>query len=272
MGSAEAAAMALTLTYPGSEPLDVFILVLGVGFALLAGSANLMQLPFLTRTGGLLTYSKFASGLKMKGMIPSRVGMMMLYAPAMCLAIYYLLLLPHDSTAARADLAAILTAIHFAKRTLECLFLHKYSGEMPIATTIFISVFYSITAAAVCHYSRLVTAYDEWTYTAGLGLFTIGLAGNFYHHYLLANLRKPGEKGYKVPQGGMFEYVATPHYLFELIGWFGLGLVSQHFFNMLFLGAMTVYLTDRAMGQDEWNRKKMPSYPPNRKRILPFIF
>merc|ERR1712195_109726 len=88
MGAALAAAMALTLTYPGSEPLDVFILVLGVGFALLAGSANLMQLPFLTRTGGLLTYSKFASGLKMKGMIPSRVGMMMLYAPAMCLAIY----------------------------------------------------------------------------------------------------------------------------------------------------------------------------------------
>lgn len=263
------------LTYPDlSQPLDIFMLVLGVGFALLAGSANLMQLPFLTRTGGLLTYSKFASGLQMKGMIPSRIGMMMLYAPAMCIGVYYLLMMPQDfaDSSSRADLVAVLTAIHFGKRTLECLFLHKYSGQMPITSTIFISVFYCITAAAVCHYSRLVTVYDAWTYLLGLGLFATGLAGNGYHHYLLANLRKPGEKGYKVPRGGLFEFVAAPHYLFELVGWLGLALVSQHFFNMLFLGAMTVYLTDRSIGQDEWNRKKMADYPPNRKCLVPFIF
>lgn len=32
--------------------------------------------------------------------------------------------------------------VHFAKRTLECLLLHKYSGDMPLASSITISSLY----------------------------------------------------------------------------------------------------------------------------------
>lgn len=41
--------------------------------------------------------------------------------------------------------------------------------------------------------------------TIGSLMFVVGQLGNLYHHYLLATLRKPGEKGYKVPRGGLFE-------------------------------------------------------------------
>jgi len=137
--------------------------------------------------------------------------------------------------------------------------------------------FYLVVAFIVCYYSRLVQhkhsdILQAWTHTAGLTCFLIGLLGNFYHHYLLATLRKPGEKGYKIPRGGFFEFVAAPHYLFELIGWLGAAIFSQHCVVFLLLADMTVYLGDRSLGQSEWNRKKVQGYPKGRKNLIPFIF
>eukprot|EP00555_Chaetoceros_dichaeta_P007428 CAMPEP_0198270584 /NCGR_PEP_ID=MMETSP1447-20131203/45615_1 /TAXON_ID=420782 /ORGANISM="Chaetoceros dichaeta, Strain CCMP1751" /LENGTH=66 /DNA_ID=CAMNT_0043962685 /DNA_START=94 /DNA_END=291 /DNA_ORIENTATION=+ len=62
----------------------------------------------------------------------------------------------------------------------------------------------------------------------GTGLFAVGIIGNFYHHYLLATLRSSGDsqskKRYVAPNGGLFDYVAAPHYLFELILWLGISI------------------------------------------------
>jgi very-long-chain enoyl-CoA reductase len=38
-------------------------------------------------------------------------------------------------------------------------------------------------------------------------------------HIILSNLRKPGEKGYKIPRGGLFNYVTCANYTFEIWGW-----------------------------------------------------
>ena len=35
---------------------------------------------------------------------------------------------------------------------------------------------------------------------------------NVQADYILINLRKPNEKGYKIPRGGMFEYVSAANY------------------------------------------------------------
>ena len=39
--------------------------------------------------------------------------------------------------------------------------------------------------------------------------------GNFWSHLILAGLRKPGDKGYKIPKGGLFNYVTCANYTFE---------------------------------------------------------
>jgi very-long-chain enoyl-CoA reductase len=36
---------------------------------------------------------------------------------------------------------------------------------------------------------------------------------------ILANLRKPGEKGYKIPRGFLFEYFTCANYTMEVFGW-----------------------------------------------------
>ena len=32
-------------------------------------------------------------------------------------------------------------------------------------------------------------------------------------------------KAYKIPSGGLFKYCAAPHYMFEIIAWYGGGAV-----------------------------------------------
>ena len=51
----------------------------------------------------------------------------------------------------------------------------------------------------------------------GLLLFLAGALGNAYHDALLRSLRLPGETGYKVPIGRLFEYVSGANYLCEMI-------------------------------------------------------
>ena len=77
----------------------------------------------------------------------------------------------------------------------------------------------------------------EWTGASSGGRF-----GNLYHHYLLRTLRdddsnKKKNQKYKVPMGGFFSAcggVAAPHYLFELISWWGIGVCTRHFISFLF--------------------------------------
>uniref|UniRef100_A0A8C0J7X9 Steroid 5 alpha-reductase 1 n=1 Tax=Chelonoidis abingdonii TaxID=106734 RepID=A0A8C0J7X9_CHEAB len=63
--------------------------------------------------------------------------------------------------------------------------------------------------------------------------FIVGFAGwlsgmtiNIYSDHILRNLRKPGETGYKIPRGGLFEYVTGANFFGEILEWFGFALAS----------------------------------------------
>ena len=71
----------------------------------------------------------------------------------------------------------------------------------------------------------------------GLGLYVVGEAGNCFHHRILAALRaSDSDTKYMPPSGGLFELVAAPHYLFELVAWWGIGLVAMHWNALLVAG------------------------------------
>lgn len=255
-----------------SEPLDLALVALLAFLIPVVPLANRVNLPFLTRDGGLLTYGKFAQGVTFGISLPSRLGMLLLYAPAAAIAGF--MLSGMSAPGSRQVLVAWMMVAHFGKRSLESLFLHKYSGSMPLASSGCISFLYITESFASVRYSGRVAAgsHAPWGLPVGLALFGVGLVGNFYHHYLLATLRKPGEKEYKVPRGGCFEYVAAPHYFFELLGWAGVSAVSQHAISAGFFAGMIVYLADRAVAQSEWNRLKLDNYPRARKHMVPFVF
>jgi len=260
------------------DPLEISYFFVCVTFCVVCLLANRVNLPFLHRQGGLLTYSKFAADVKFGVDISSQWGMALLYWPSMLLGAYFLSqsrgnnnISAEGSSQDPSARRAALMILHFGKRTAECLFLHKYSGTMPLSSSMFITCFYLFTTFGVCFFSA---KQDLASFTdVGLTLFYLGQTGNYYHHSLLANLRKQGDKEYKVPTGGLFEYVAAPHYLFEIISWVGVSLVCQHVLVALAVLGMTIYLSDRAIGQSKWNRENLKDkYPAHRKHLVPFLF
>ena len=60
----------------------VFVFTHIVFFSVFAGLANVLNIPFFKRDGGLLSYSKFAAGVKLGITVPSRLGMTLVYFPA----------------------------------------------------------------------------------------------------------------------------------------------------------------------------------------------
>ena len=113
----------------------------------------------------------------------------------------------------------------------------------------------------------------------GTLLFALGSLGNLYHHHLLALLRseeisKSGTKVYRAPNGGLFEYVATPHYFFELIAWLGISVASQQLTSHLNFVSMACYLCARAHNQNQWNKTKFDEedWPSSRKNMIPFLY
>ncbi len=243
---------------PEWTPLNI---ILTIAYAALALSMGAGELTGIIR----MRYSKFRA---QKG-IPSRAGMLLIYgvpflgALAVSAANFSTLSLVQTIV-----LAA--TLIHFGKRCLEALFVHKYSGPVDLATSLLIMSFYTIVAVGVAYLNRWPLPAPNGLFWAGLGLFAIGIAGNFWHHKLLADLRREGS-GYAIPRGGLFEWVVCPHYLFEILTWLGIAMLSQHLFTYLTVLGMGCYLAARSINTLKWYHAQFPNFPKARKALIPFI-
>ncbi|KAH9293869.1 hypothetical protein KI387_040925, partial [Taxus chinensis] len=154
------------------------------------------------------------------------------------------------------------------------LFIHHYSGGISISTTICVSFLYTIVGANLLYAMQISEGLPLPSVNLmqlGMVVFMVGIIGNLYHHCLLAGLRKEGEKGYKIPQGGLFDFVVCPHYLFEIIGFLGIALISQTPFGFCVLCTVFLYLLGRSLSSREWYVKKFEGFPCHRKALIPFI-
>ena len=213
-----------------------------------------------------LQYSKFSKGTG----VSARMAMIILYVLPIIVATAAAWSYLRNASIIQLVVYGVVT-LHFAKRVLESLFLHKYSGTMAIPTLIFITFFYSFVAGMISYLNaQSISTMDAWFYL-GMTIFLVGESGNFYHHKLLADLRKNRE-GYHIPQGGFFEHAACPHYFFELVSWLGILFLSRHLFAFMALIAFTAYLTERSIKTRQWYQENFPEYPLERKCIVPFVF
>ena len=73
------------------NPLDVFMAFSGVLFLMISFSANMYELPFLSRGGGLMAYSKFAANVDFGILLPSKIWMALMYFPDMLMCLFAVL-------------------------------------------------------------------------------------------------------------------------------------------------------------------------------------
>jgi hypothetical protein len=105
----------------------------------------------------------------------------------------------------------------------------------------------------------------------GLIIFVVGFYINTDSDRRLTNLRKPGETDFKIPHGGMFEYVSAANYFGDIIKMFGWCVISWSFpsFSILCVFLSTIF--PRGLQYHQWYLKKFPDYPKDRKAVIPFI-
>ncbi|KAJ6986547.1 hypothetical protein NC653_019919 [Populus alba x Populus x berolinensis] len=155
-------------------------------------------------------YSRFwnlnsEKSTRMQIKLSSRTGMLVFYVPAFLSGVASFVLYPNHDL--RLFLVKATLTIHFFKRTIEVLFVHKYSTSgVVLDSAILISSSYFSATSSMIHGQYLTQGFPEPQVDLkypGVLLFLLGISGNLYHHLLLASLRTKSEKEYKIPKGGV---------------------------------------------------------------------
>ncbi len=105
----------------------------------------------------------------------------------------------------------------------------------------------------------------------GVLLFAAGVFVNVKSDNMLIALRKPGEIGYKIPQGFLFRFISCPNHFGELIEWTGYAILFGALPGWSFVIWSVVNLIPRTLDHHKWYRTQFPDYPKERKAVIPFI-
>jgi very-long-chain enoyl-CoA reductase len=177
--------------------------------------------------------------------------------------------------------ALVAWTIHYAKRELETLLIHRFShATMPVGNLFKNCAYYWGFAAFVSYFVNhpLYTPPPEDLVYIGMVMFYFMEVGNLSCHVALRGLRPAGTRIRAIPTGGLFDYVTCPNYTYEILAWVGFNLMTRTVAGVLFMCAgafqMFVWATGKHRNyKKEFNGKDgKDCYPLNRKIIIPFIY
>jgi 3-oxo-5-alpha-steroid 4-dehydrogenase 1 len=112
----------------------------------------------------------------------------------------------------------------------------------------------------------------SWQFILGIAVFSVGMAINLKSDNLLIHLRKPGDTGYRIPSGFLFDQVSSPNLFGEVVEWSGFALMAWNLPALTFMVWTFANLVPRAKNHHDWYLRNFAEYPVSRKVIFPYIF
>ncbi len=112
----------------------------------------------------------------------------------------------------------------------------------------------------------------DFRFLCGVTLFLVGFIINRWADITLRSLRKPGEITYRIPYGGLFNWVSCPNYLGEIIEWCGWALATWSLPGLAFAVWTIANLAPRARSHHTWYHANFAEYPKKRKALIPLIW
>eukprot|EP00803_Ostreobium_quekettii_P000584 evm.model.scf_882.2 EVM.evm.TU.scf_882.2 scf_882:4794-7075(+) len=169
---------------------------------------------------------------------------------------------------------------HYAKRLLETFFVHRFSkGTMPLFNLFKNCGYYWGFAALVAYFVNhpQYSPPDTTTASVLLGGAVVCQLSNLYCHLIQKNLRKPGDKGYKIPRGFLFEYITCANYTCETAAWFLFAFATQTVAAFLFATAGGLQMAQWAGDKHKrlmkmFDGKEGRQLYPKRWRMVPFLY
>jgi hypothetical protein len=112
---------------------------------------------------------------------------------------------------------------------------------------------------------------EDPRFVAGASLMAAGLTTNVWADGVLRGLRGPDDTGYRIPRGGLFDWVSCPNYLGEIAEWAGWAIAAWSPAGLLFAFYSVCNLAPRALAHHAWYKRSFTEYPPRRKALVPFV-
>lgn len=103
-------------------------------------------------------------------------------------------------------------------------------------------------------------------------LFVTGFVINRQADHVLRGLRGKGDLSYKIPYGGLYQYISCPNYLGEIVEWFGWAIATWSLAGFAFAIWTFANLAPRARAHHKWYHKTFEDYPVERKALLPGLW
>lgn len=171
---------------------------------------------------------------------------------------------------------AAMWQVHYFQRTFIFPFKLRPGGGTPVGVVAMGFAFNLTNSYLNARWLSHFGAYDvSWLWSPafliGLTLFITGYRINRWADRVLADLRAPGETGYKIPRGGLYEVISCPNYFGELLEWTGFAIAAASPAGWAFVAFTAANLIPRALKHHRWYREKFPNYPPWRKAVIPMV-
>lgn len=188
--------------------------------------------------------------------------------------------------------ALVLAVLHFIKREIETIFVHRFSNAtMPAfniikncahywglsGLSISIFIFASQSTSAIAGRNALTKFLfytNDWStssLTVIIALWAFAELSNLRTHIVLSNLRSNGSSKYAIPYGYGFNTVACPNYFFEVLAWVAFAILVGNWLSWLFMlvgaGQMYVWAVKkhmrlRSIFGDEYKKLKRAVFIP----------
>ncbi|KAI0327827.1 hypothetical protein GY45DRAFT_1327140 [Cubamyces sp. BRFM 1775] len=177
--------------------------------------------------------------------------------------------------------------LHFIKRELETLFVHRFShGTMPFRNVFKNSGHYHILSGLLLAYSVYSPTYAANSpYIRGtirenpnflwscLAVWLFAELSNLSTHLTLRSLRPAGTTKRAIPHGYGFSLVSCPNYFFETVAWTVIAVMTGSYAAWLFLVVGTYQMAVWAIKKHKNYKKEFgKDYPASRKAMFPFVF
>lgn len=208
--------------------------------------------------------------------LPNRTAWLLMELPAVGV-IAWLVLTDPLGTRAAAWVPLLFWQTHYLYRTFVFPALMRPSRRtFPLLLVVFAIAFNALNgynnAVALLGNANHPEAAFGLNFWAGAAIFCLGFIIHVQSDTIIRRLRAPGETGYRIPEGGLFRWVGSPHYLGEIIQWTGWAVLTWSLAGVAFALFTLCNLAPRAISNHAWYRRRFPGYPENRRILLPGIF
>lgn len=170
-----------------------------------------------------------------------------------------------------------LTIIHYVKRELETLFVHRFSNAtMPIfnlpKNCFHYWVIFGVSVGYFLFHPKFAPRFTDETTIYGLAaLMCVFELLNLKTHIILRDLRPRGTKVKGLPVGWGFGLVSCANYFWETLAWTTFSVLVSCATAWIFVVVAFLQMAQWALKKHAAYKKDFKDYPRIRKAILPFL-